>query len=50
MQFLYTSIGYNAYKHELVKQWPRALISLAPGEMENKEQVQEIRDLMEIHG
>ena len=37
MQFLFTSIGYNAYKHELVKQWPRALISLAPGEMENKE-------------
>ena len=49
MDFLYTSIGHNVYKQELIKQWPLPLQSLAPGEMENQN-LQDIRDIMEITG
>ena len=48
MDFLLTSIGHQSYKHELIKQWPLQLLSLAPGEMEDPEQ--SIPDIMDITG
>lgn len=48
MEFLTTSIGSQAYNHELVRSWPIPLLSLQPGEMEDPEQ--SIRDLMEVTG
>jgi len=48
MEMIFLSIGHNMHKHDLIKQWPKPLLSLAYGEMDSSSK--DVRDVMEITG
>ena len=46
LEFINISIGHEAFKNDLIKQWPD---SLGPGQLEDYD-ILDMRDLMEITG